>query len=330
MDMSKLFSTEETIKRIQEGRPLILAAHESLLKKLPAGNWIAGTIPYFMCEDGGGFTEGHILVSDLPEDFKSFTIKDYTADQLSKIPLDYYENGFSIMLLPGLSDIQSKFAKDCLTYQGIFSSPLVGWVTGVKLEKIGQEIPQVANGLNKSLFKDRAIVMHVELPEHKIAQLDIINIFEKGDGDVIEFPETSFEARSCLINGKSAIFSDYLKEHKIDIRFPLIADYAGAKINVSFQGVDEKTGLVSFYAPVFSGVKYRLAKPINEYENEFDKELRKRNLDPVFSCNCILNYVYAGLENKKAGAHGPMTFGEIAYMLLNQTMVCLHIKDLEP
>lgn len=38
--------------------------------------------------------------------------------------------------------------------------------------------------------------------------------------------------------------------------------------------------------------------------------------------------MYAHLEGKKTGAiKGPMTFGEIAYILLNQTMVYLTFEE---
>ena len=46
-----------------------------------------------------------------------------------------------------------------------------------------------------------------------------------------------------------------------------------------------------------------------------------------YSCNCILNYLYGDLEGKKTGGFtGPVTFGEIAYILLNQTLVKLDVK----
>ncbi|MBM4779270.1 MAG: hypothetical protein GQE15_16305, partial [Archangiaceae bacterium] len=55
---------------------------------------------------------------------------------------------------------------------------------------------------------------------------------------------------------------------------------------------------------------------------EFQKELAARAVRPVFACNCILNYLYGALEGRTAGTMvGPVTFGEVAYMLLNQTMV---------
>jgi hypothetical protein len=48
----------------------------------------------------------------------------------------------------------------------------------------------------------------------------------------------------------------------------------------------------------------------------------------IFSCNCILNYLYADLEGKKtADFTGPITFGEIAYQLLNQTLAYITIED---
>ena len=45
-----------------------------------------------------------------------------------------------------------------------------------------------------------------------------------------------------------------------------------------------------------------------------------------FSCNCILNFLFGGLEGQKIGElYGPVTFGEIGYQLLNQTLVVLRI-----
>jgi hypothetical protein len=50
----------------------------------------------------------------------------------------------------------------------------------------------------------------------------------------------------------------------------------------------------------------------------------------VFSCNCILNYLYSELEGKQTGGIiGPITFGEVAYQLLNQTLAYLTISEIE-
>ncbi|WP_439895878.1 DUF6976 family protein [Alloyangia pacifica] len=48
------------------------------------------------------------------------------------------------------------------------------------------------------------------------------------------------------------------------------------------------------------------------------------------SCNCILNFPYDPLETKRTGDFtDPVTFGEIAYILLNQTMVRLQLHRLK-
>jgi hypothetical protein len=47
----------------------------------------------------------------------------------------------------------------------------------------------------------------------------------------------------------------------------------------------------------------------------------------AFSCNCILNFLFGELEGKAiGGVEGPVTFGEIAYQLLNQTMVVVRLQ----
>ena len=56
--------------------------------------------------------------------------------------------------------------------------------------------------------------------------------------------------------------------------------------------------------------------------------LPQGNENIAFSCNCILNYLYSELEGKQTGPiTGPITFGEVAYQLLNQTMVYLVFHD---
>ncbi len=52
--------------------------------------------------------------------------------------------------------------------------------------------------------------------------------------------------------------------------------------------------------------------------------------DVPFACNCVLNFLYGKLEGAQAGLPGPFTFGEIAYQLLNQTMVYCDVIDVAP
>ena len=74
-----------------------------------------------------------------------------------------------------------------------------------------------------------------------------------------------------------------------------------------------------------AGVDYRLARPLPDYRAAFSDQLVGGGAGQ-FSCNCILNYLYGELEGKATGDFtGPVTFGEIAYMLLNQTLVRLDL-----
>jgi len=100
-------------------------------------------------------------------------------------------------------------------------------------------------------------------------------------------------------------------------------------VYVSIQAMLDKEKSVQFYAPVFEGVSYRIARPVEDYAAKFHVAVPNGAAKPVFACNCILNFLYGELEGKKTGAiTGPITFGEIAYQLLNQTMVFLQIEKI--
>ncbi len=326
--MKTLYSVDEVTKMIVDGEVLMLAGDQRVLKKLPKGKWIAGTIPYFMSEKGGLLTHNEIQVVKLPPEITGFSIAMYTTPELKNIPQDYKPNGFSCIVIPAFSDAHYAFAKECSTYSGVFDRPLVGWISGFDLSELGSTSAKVINGMTGEISDAKAVVIHVDFPSNKYAKINIINLFKQGSDDSITFESTGFEVTDCLINGKKQNLADYLISKKIDTHLPLVADYMGAMINVSFQTVNSEQKKVNFYAPVFPGVEYKIAAPFTNYEKEFNERLQNENIDPFFSCNCILNYLYANLEGKKTGhVVGPMTFGEIAYMLLNQTMVYLTIKE---
>ncbi|QQS36950.1 MAG: hypothetical protein IPM56_03060 [Ignavibacteriales bacterium] len=326
--MNKLFEISEVSKKILNGDVLILAADENLLRQLPEGNWIGGTIPYFMDAEGGIHTKDKIFVNEVPSYITRFRIKVYDETKLPTIGENGYEHGYSMIIIPSNSSVHVSFAENSHKYNKIFHSPLVGWIAGIDLNDIGKIKPKVFNGLTKEVIENKCIVLHLELPANKIPNLDIINLFEQGNGDTITFDTTGFDIRECFINGQKKYLSDYLTETHANIQLPLVADYCGASINTSFQTIDNENNSVSFYAPVFKGVEYKIAKTVSDYVGVFEDITSKLNIKPVFTCNCILNYIYSGLEGKRTGSMtGPMTFGEIAYQLLNQTLVYLTIED---
>ena len=323
---NSMLTVDEAAGLIRKGSRLLVSGDEKLLTALPHGDWIGGTTPYFMTEQGGTHTQAKVQVVKLPQQVAQVHIRLYAANELEKIPASYYDNGFSYLLIPAFTDAHSRFAKECSTWEGVFERPLVGWITGVQLEDIGKVKPKVVNGQTGEVSEESAAVMHIELAEGFHAEANIINLFRQGEGDTLTFPAAGFEVSECLVNGAPQNFGAYITESKIDTQLPLVADYLGAMINVSIQDVDQHSGQVKLYAPVFPSIEYKFARPVADYEGEFRRELAAQDADPAFTCNCILNYLYAKLEGKKTGSVvGPITFGEIAYMLLNQTLVYVQI-----
>lgn len=208
---------------------------------------------------------------------------------------------------------------------------MIGWISGIHLDNLGKVTPKVFDGSTGIVHEQDAIVMHVTIPQGKSVDVGIVNIFEQGEGDTLTFGTDGFSCTEVMDNGVKENFADYITRNKLDIRLPLVADYYGALINISFQEV-EPSGEVKFYTPVFTGIRYKHAKPIHDYAASFDKQLHKsdvREQNIAFSCNCILNYLYSGLEGNRTDPFvGPATFGEIAYQLLNHTLVYLLAQDI--
>jgi len=326
---NKIMTLDQAAALIREGRRLLVAADAKQLERLPAGDWIGGSIPYFMGDDGGVIDREVVYVDELPEAVTAVTVKRYGADALASVPADAYDNGFSVIIVPAMTDVHLAYAQSAPDIPGIFDRPVVGWIAGVHLEDLGAEKPRVVSGVDGVVSTDEAVVLHAQLPESHAAALEIVNLFVQGDGDTLTFDETGFAQDTVRVNGEPRAFSDYLREVAHDTRLPLVADYFGAMVNASIQDVSEDGPGVALYAPVFAGVEYRLAAPVGDYVSEFEAQLPRDSVAPAFACNCILNFLYSELEGKKTGdIRGPITFGEIAYQLLNQTLVYLQIHDL--
>jgi hypothetical protein len=321
-----LQSLQEASKSIENGRFLVIAGDEGLLSKLPKGNWIGGTIPYFMAEDGCKITKDQVFVNDLTDVCLDSSIKLYDLKDMPNINSDAPDHGFSILIIPAWSQVHQAYAQDAPNYQGAFMKPVLGWISGINLDDVGKVSPKVYDGKSGICSDKDAAVMHCTIDGKKDAVINILNVFNPGDGDTIAFEEESFTISNCLVNGERWSAADYIREKKINTKLPLVADYCGAKINVSFQSIDEKSDAVNLYAPVFKDVEYRVAAPLDNYIDYFHKALPK-DASPVFSCNCILNFLYSELEGKVVDKmYGPITFGDIAYQLLNQTLVYLEVK----
>ena len=319
-----LLEPREAAALIGSGAYLSIAGDEAVLASLPQGNWIGGTIPYFMAQEGGQTTREQVFVTKLDTFGLAPVITQYDAKHLPRVCLDAPDNGYSLIILPAFSKIHYEFARNAPMYVDMYLKPLVGWISGVHLDDLAARSPKTIDGRTGELLEDRAVVLHVPLPESISVNVNIVNLFKQGGGDLIYFEQAGFGASTCLINQKPVPFAQYLKAIGHDTRLPLVADYNGASVNVSFKGVNPNDGTVDFYGPVFPNVAYRLAGSFaGDYQGAFTQASADLP-EASFSCNCILNYLYGELEGKHTGhVVGPMTFGEIAYQLLNQTMVQL-------
>jgi hypothetical protein len=314
-----LMSFDTTSKLIDGGKLLHIAGAEDLIKKLPKGNWVGGSTEYFMTDGGGVVSGDKLFVTEFP--YENFAIKPYTSDNIGSVAADAFESGFSIVILPFDSEVHKTYAQSAAGFKDMFIKCVAGWVAGINLGKPGQ-MPIAVNGKTGTAHTDMAVALHLETPPDKGVGINIINIFEQDKlAPEIEFTQAGFNAEKCLVNGKEATFADYIRQNGIDTKLPLVGDYSGNGVNISIKSIEN--GVVNFYAPVFPGIKYRMAKSISDYEQEFnDRFTGHMDADVVFSCNCILNFLYGGLEGKSIkGFSGPITFGEVAYQLVNQTLV---------
>lgn len=326
--MSKLCNISEVNALIDAGKRLHVAGDEAVLAELHRGTWIGGTIPYFLTREGGVVDRNRVFVTELPESVTGVEAVLVGENELARLTGEAPENGFSLVILPGMSGIHASYALNAERLPRLYERPIIGWVSGVHLNEVGTVKPKVVNGKTGEFCTERLAVMHASLPQSRFASIGIVNVFQQGAGDTIVFDETGFSGAGCLINGARANFFDYAKETKLDLQFPLVANRSGEMINVSFQALDEASRSVKFYAPVLERVKYRQAAPIGDYRAAFAGRVQNLGISPAFSCNCILNYLYGHLEGKQnIPIAGPATFGEIAYVLLNQTMVYLTINE---
>ena len=316
---------DDVSEKILNGGVFHVAGTEDLLRKLPRGNWIGGSTEYFMTDGGGMVASDMLFVTEF--DCLDFNITSYDETTISNIAADAYDSGYSIAIIPFESGTHRAYAQNASHYDGMFIKNIVGWISGLNLGKTDQ-VPIAVNGLTGEASRSDAAVLHIRVPEEKTVQIGIVNIFSQDESTpVIEFDTEGFSAVNCRVDGAETSFADYIAKNKIDTNLPIVGEYSGAGVNISFKAIEN--GTVNFYAPVFKGIQYRIAKPIVNYAEEFSSKLRDlKNIEPSFSCNCILNFLYGGLEGKKIDAFfGPITFGEIAYQLVNQTLVYVSVLD---
>jgi hypothetical protein len=324
-----LMTVEEAAAAIGSGRALLLAGHESLLSRLPPGDWIGGTTTYFMAPRGGVHTREQLFVTEVPRFAERVVIQTYGGATLARVYADIPCSGYGVMIVPLFSQIQLDFALGAPASPGFASRPLVGWVSGADEADAGKVSPKVFDGRSGRALENEAVVMHVSLPSSKAVEVGTVNIFAQGGGDALVFPESGWAPREVIVNGTRRGFASYLEGSGLDLRRPLVGSYGGAKLNVGIRALDRARGAVSLWAPVFSGITYRHAASVDDIAGRLSRApsgLADGRSALAFSCNCYSNYVHGLLEGKHTGPFvGPIGFGEIAYQVCNETLVFLTV-----
>lgn len=323
--INALVALDDAIALIRAGAPLAIAGRKEALDQLPAGNWIGGTTPYFLTSDGGEMVDAaRVFVTDF-SGLGAVTSHHYGLDSLQDITEEAPEHGFALAILPFQSQAHQRFAKEAGQYPLAFLKPTVGWIAGFDLGEEGSSA-YVYDGSGSGALSDGAAVLQIHLPEGMMPIVEIVNIFSSDGVDILHFEEASFSPRDVIVNGEKRLFADYIRERGVEGgQLPLVGDYSGARINASLRAVGDKT--VDLYAPVFPGIDYAFAAPVEDYPSAFAAQFAAHDHDgAMWSCNCILNYLFGGLEGKTVGGvAGPVTFGEIAYQLVNQTLVQVRV-----
>ena len=169
--MHALLTPEEVARRISSGRALIVAGDEAGLARLPRGEWIGGTTPYFMSEKGGIHSRDLLFVTEVPASAERVAIVTYDAASLAGIYRDIPEPGYGVVVMPLFSKAEMAFAVGAPAYDAFASRPLVGWVAGGDASRLGS--PKVFDGRTGEAREQEAVAMHVTLPATASVEIGI-------------------------------------------------------------------------------------------------------------------------------------------------------------
>ncbi len=343
----QLYTLNEVTKFIKEGRKMVLSGGEKILSKLPKGNWIGGTSTFFMNTDKGVSTRNMIFVDDLTEVAEDFNIVLYDEKNIKKIAIESFYNGFTVLILPIDSKVFEEFSLHSLSYDEIFNNPVVGFVEGVLEEEVVEDYdkqgatqseasynetfyPTVFDGKTGKRYTDKAVAIHIELPDNKVARAEILNVetIDKNSKGIV-FPKTSFTQSECVINGEKQNIADFLEDVGYQTNYNLVADYNGSIVSRDVKEINPVTREVTFYTAIFNDEVYYLANKIDDYKELFERNLTYTSKENVpYSCMCMSYYMRGDLKNRKINIEGVFGFGEIAFHVLNRTLVFLEIDEL--
>lgn len=325
--LNELLTPAEANALIDRDLVMHIAGDEKALRKLHCGNWVGGTTPYMLTSQGGIVEREKVFVSELPVKPGAVAIRFIDIGHIPAITTEAPRNGFTIVIVPGMSEIHTIYSLTAANIPGIRDIPIIGWVSGVHIDDRPRVTAKVFNGQTGEVADDRIVVLQAPMPTTSEAQVSILNLVKPGTGDEFVFDAPSFSVRECLINGERDDFYAYAVRNNISLHWPLVTELNGDRLSVALKAVDAESRSVQLFAPVMQGRPYRLAEAIDDYRGKLIRATLDRKLTPVLSYNCFHNYAYGGLKApQEYPLPGPVVFGELAHVLMNQTLVCLSVK----
>jgi len=157
---------DETSELIQTGGVFHIAGSEELLKKLPKGSWIGGSTEYFMTDTGGKVTGDMLFVDSFPG--FGYKIAMYDAANIHTVSKDAYDSGFSVIILPFDSKVHTAYAQDAANFDDMYLKNIVGWISGLNLNKPSQ-IPVAVNGQTGEASEKKAVALHLEASRRNVS-----------------------------------------------------------------------------------------------------------------------------------------------------------------
>jgi hypothetical protein len=307
---------------ILAGDKLLLAGDAKLLSLLPAGDWIAGSTPFFILYPENRTTSfDTIFVNRLPDFVTKVEIREYDETNIQSIFNDGPQNGFTVLIMPFASPVAVEYSINATNYANFAAYPVCGWLSGQPLDVIFTEKSYTASGAGPSISSEKGVAMHITLPENKYAEIHIFNPYKQGNGDNITFEESSLMVKDAIVNGEKRNFAEYLREIGYDMQMPLVADYSGAMINDVICAIEGPE--VPMSAPVFKYMDYRLGVVDDKI---VEPTLMSEKI--VFSATCIGNFIQPHIcEQYLKKMNGPVVYGEIAYQQVGQTTVYVTVDD---
>lgn len=324
-----IYRLDDARRLLARKRAYLVAGSSEALKELPPGHWIGGTVSSVMSGRGPLVNGELVQVTTLPSYINRLVMKSYDSETISSIYDDCPEHGLTFLIVPAGSEVAARFALTAANSERQALYPLAGWLAAE-----GDKGGEVFFGTKVRGSAARAVAMHLELPPNMYAELNYINLFQAGEGPVIEFMAEGFSCREALVDGRETNLAAFLSENGFNPAYPLVADYCGSLINVGLAGIDREKGEVTFNSPVLPGVRYSPGHLAGNYSELLREGLARVDRErTIFACNSIFSTLTAGsaegelIKEESEKLKGPLTAGEIAYHLLNQTYTYVSIIE---